>query len=475
MAQNRSIQRAFVVLTASQAALLLLVALALAASVAWNLTGTRRLYDAIGSVRAVEELQISLFQATRYHQLIAETGDDRWAVLMRKAETELQERMAEARSLVDSPEEQALLEELTEELEAIRRDVLEQPPSLRTIRRTDVIDATDKADALIALNEQSANATMAATRRWSSIGAAVSIAAIAIALLGVPSSLLRARRMIYRPVRDLRAELVERPADSDDHLPVQGPEEIQQIIDGINLLIDRRAELRAQQLTFLAAVAHDLRNPMASLQTAAELATRGVTDETQHRRLEVILRQVRRLNRLVGDLLELSRIGAGNFDLVPVERDLREVVRETADLFEDASEGHPIRLELPAAPVIVRHDPTRIGQILSNLVSNAIKYSPSGSPVDVRLRELPDSVAIDVEDRGIGINPEEHELIFSTFGRSLGVASEIPGVGLGLSVARQLARAHGGDIELESEPGAGSTFTLVLPRREEADRQPAGR
>jgi two-component system, OmpR family, sensor histidine kinase MtrB len=118
---------------------------------------------------------------------------------------------------------------------------------------------------------------------------------------------------------------------------------------------------------------------------------------------------------------------------------------------------------VPDLPVVVRGDPTRLTQVVTNLLSNAIKYSPRGGRVRVQLARAQDEVMLSVSDEGVGIPPDEYERIFEPFRRSKGSSAEIPGIGLGLSVSRRIVRAHGGDIEVVSQIGAGSTFRVRLP------------
>lgn len=470
MRRVRSIRGAFLALVGLQTALLLTVATALVSTIVAGQRILHELEQALVSVRAVEEVQVNLFEATRYHQLYGETGDPRWQALAAASEADLLEDLATARAQVSSAEERALVDRLIAQVDSIRREVLRRPPAEGTVHREDVLGAQETADALIQLNERTAAAVAAGTQRRNRAATAIAAAGILLALAGFVLTLVTARRLLYEPVRQLREALARRSLESVETIPEEGPDEIRQIVGGINDLIQRLADQRAQQFTFLAAVSHDLRNPMASLRTAAELAARHNEDPTQQRRMQIILRQVDRLNRLVEDLMDFSRIGAGRFELHLVEADLREVVQETVELFSDASEKHEIRVVLPDRPIVVSHDPTRIGQVLGNLLSNAIKYAPEGGPVDVSLEADGDQAVVRVHDRGMGIDPAHRERIFTAFERSASVDAEIPGVGLGLAVARRLARAHGGDIVLESsEPRRGSTFALWLPLRAGGD------
>ncbi len=218
------------------------------------------------------------------------------------------------------------------------------------------------------------------------------------------------------------------------------------------------------QLSFLAAVAHDLRNPLGALKMSASILSsdRKLPPETVSNLVSVIDRQVHALDRMVGDLLDTSRIEAGHLELRITECDLRAVARDAFDLFNLASQEHQLMLRVPNRPVIVQCDPLRIQQVLNNLVSNAIKYSPSETKIELTLEDDEQGVRLQVSDEGVGIAQDDLPYIFEPFRRTKTSKDEVPGVGLGLSVAQRIVRAHGGRIHVESEVGKGSTFRVTL-------------
>ncbi|AKU92803.1 GAF sensor signal transduction histidine kinase [Vulgatibacter incomptus] len=179
-----------------------------------------------------------------------------------------------------------------------------------------------------------------------------------------------------------------------------------------------------------------------------------------------------RLNRMVSDLVDMTRIELGRVELDTQTNDLRDLVIEADELFEDASPIHQLVMDLPPEPLMVCCDATRIGQVLNNLISNAIKYSPQGGVVELRAGTEGRWAWVEVEDHGLGIAPKDHLRIFEPFQR-VGRKEEIPGVGLGLSAARRLMEAHEGRIEVESALGKGSTFKIRLPLRQK-DEGPKG-
>ena len=143
---------------------------------------------------------------------------------------------------------------------------------------------------------------------------------------------------------------------------------------------------------------------------------------------------------------------------------MRSLVEEVVELHRPSSELHRFEYTVPETPVPWRCDSTRLSQVLTNLVSNAIKYSPKGGVVSLRLEATDHEAVVSVTDEGVGVAPGDIANLFEPFMRSRAASKDIPGVGLGLSVSRRIALAHGGDIEVESRAGVGSTFRLRLPR-----------
>jgi signal transduction histidine kinase len=222
---------------------------------------------------------------------------------------------------------------------------------------------------------------------------------------------------------------------------------------------------RKQQLDFLAAVAHDLRNPLGAIKlSVATLGGRGaLPGERTARTLALVDRQVDRLERMVGDLLDAARVEAGELTLHPSACDLREIARDAAELYAPTSTRHTLDVDIPDDPLTGLFDAARIHQVLDNLLSNAIKYSPVGGRVRLALRREGDDVMVSVRDEGVGISPEELARLFEPFQRAPSGRKVAHGLGLGLWVVRRIVEAHRGRISVESQPGEGSTFRIRLP------------
>jgi len=208
---------------------------------------------------------------------------------------------------------------------------------------------------------------------------------------------------------------------------------------------------------FLSSVVHELQTPLAAAKAQAQLALHQLGEQEAEagtgRALRLISRQIDRLARLVGDLLDINRLETGQLELNPSEFDLVGLVDEVRGRMEAPGNRHPIRIR----------GPDRL-QLLVNLLSNAIRYSPEGGQIEVTIEPSEDSVEIAVVDHGLGVPREHQQTIFERFGRAHGPA--FGGLGLGLAISRGIIEQHGGSIQVQStgKPGEGSTFRVRLPR-----------
>jgi PAS domain S-box-containing protein len=233
-----------------------------------------------------------------------------------------------------------------------------------------------------------------------------------------------------------------------------------------DLIAELRAAVRARD-EFLQIASHELKTPLTPLQLQLEALARvleksAVSDERLAGKMDTAIRQVVRLSRLVESLLDVSRVTAGRIALEIEPLDLAGLVRDVARRFDGEARRAGSELSVLGDESIPgRWDRLRIEQIVSNLLSNAIKYG-GGNPVEIATRASDGAVRISVTDQGIGIAKEALGRIFERFERAVSVR-HFGGLGLGLFIARQYAEAHGGSIVAKSRPGAGSTFTVVLP------------
>ena len=229
--------------------------------------------------------------------------------------------------------------------------------------------------------------------------------------------------------------------------------------------VEELRRLSALRADFVSLVSHEMRSPMAAVIGAArtlEQRWRELTPEQREAFLGLIADETTRLAALIGDVLDTSRIDAGTFSYRFADVDLGALVHEAVASASLAQDEIPVvadvRPDLPA----VRGDGERLRQVLGNLIDNAVKYSPAGAQVEVRAASHDHVVVLSVQDRGPGIASDDQRLIFEKFGR-VSSGNSKPGTGLGLYIARSIAEAHGGTLEVSSSVGRGATFTLRLP------------
>jgi PAS domain S-box-containing protein len=232
--------------------------------------------------------------------------------------------------------------------------------------------------------------------------------------------------------------------------------------------VTQERELDRLKDDFVATVSHELRTPLTSMMGFLEMLREGEAGELnaeQERFLSIVYRSSERLQRLVGDLLFVARLDASGLQLQLGDVRLHEVVADAVEAVAALARARDIDLELDAAPVApVTADRERLAQLVANLLSNALKFTPAGGRVFARTFEHDGSVVVEVEDTGIGIPRVEQERLFERFFRSSTATEQaIPGTGLGLAITKAIVEAHGGTVSVASTPGEGTCFHVELP------------
>ncbi len=237
-----------------------------------------------------------------------------------------------------------------------------------------------------------------------------------------------------------------------------------------NALLYREAQEAVQiRDAFLSVASHELKTPLTSLLGYMDLLKRRVTvgmviGERELRRIEVANAQAHRLHKMVTSLLDLSRLQTGQLSIERGPVELGELVRRIGEEVEPTLNTHQLSVVVPDDPVTVSGDELRLEQVIQNLLSNAVKYSPYGGPITIRLSTDDGWARVAIQDRGLGIPRESLAHIFTRFYRAANSARyQVVGMGVGLFVVKQIAELHGGRVEVSSEEGEGSTFTLWLP------------
>jgi signal transduction histidine kinase len=265
-------------------------------------------------------------------------------------------------------------------------------------------------------------------------------------------------------------------AGADDYLvkPFSSRELIARVGAHLNLARVRRealeslAEASRRKDEFLAILAHELRNPLGPVRNAAHfLSQKELPDPELRRPLEMIERQVDQMARLIDDLLDVSRITRGMVELRLERLDFVEVAEATVDACRDdiTARGHTLHVRLPQERVILNADRQRLVQVLGNLIGNAVKYTPPGGRIELAADVLdPDTLEVSVTDNGVGIPPGKLDEIFELFAQVDRSLERQGGLGIGLTLARQLVSLHGGTLQARSAGiGYGSTFIVRLP------------
>src|SRR6476619_1452834 len=243
-----------------------------------------------------------------------------------------------------------------------------------------------------------------------------------------------------------------------------GGDEISHLSERFNEMAARLAATEERERQFLMSVSHELRTPLTAIKGHVDALRDGLVDDPElvAASLDVVANEATRLERLVGDVLDLAKLRAHRFTVHTEEVDMGRLVEHAYGSFGDEARRRDIAFTVAgaeAAPTLIT-DGDRVLQVITNLLNNAFRWTPDGGSIDVVLEARNGTVRVEVSDSGPGIAADDAERIFSPF-----VSTDTQGTGLGLPIARELAGALGGRIELETAPGRGSRFRLVLPAR----------
>jgi signal transduction histidine kinase len=305
----------------------------------------------------------------------------------------------------------------------------------------------------------------------------LTVAAIIALAVAVIASVFIADRLT-KPIRGLTGAAREL---SEGHLDVRvAPDsaspEVTELSEAFNAMAERLQRSiefirkdRDRSRDFLADVSHELRTPIAALRTFNELMGEEHTmdDATRDEFIEQSRQQIDRLDWLAANLLELSKLESGLVLLDLRPDDLRAVVENAVQqaLPNADRKNVSLTMNVPDEPLRQMHDPQRLGQVLNNLIGNAIKFTPTDGKVEVSLEQTPKGAEIRVVDSGVGIDPQELPMVFDRFYRGGNThESRAAGSGLGLSIVRQIVEMHGGRVAITSTPGVGTQVSVALPR-----------
>lgn len=274
--------------------------------------------------------------------------------------------------------------------------------------------------------------------------------------------------LIARPIRQLDQAIRRLGAgEFDDDIRVGGPADLEYLGGRLEWLRQRLIDVEQQKLLFLRHVSHELKTPLTALREGSELlieGTIGALSDAQREVVEILRQKSTHLQQLIEDLLNYQRAqdGVGRLKLSAVQ--FERVVEQALRDHQLTAQARNIRTDLHLEPVLLRADEDKLHAVVTNLVSNAIKYSPDGGMISLALRREGDGVVFEIGDAGPGIPPEDRHRIFDWFYQGQPVHhGRLRGSGLGLAIAKEFVFAHGGRIEAVDHPAGGAHFRVTLP------------
>ncbi len=435
------------------------------------------------------------------------TGNDSYLGPFETSKPKMQQSIARLRStMTDTPAELAELASL----EAWTDEYVAQAESKIERRKTDGFDATisslgNSSERLITANIRGSIDRLKEAEQVSSqqrettldqnfyrtiwvliIGCLSGIVALGLANVLVSREIGK-RRNAESALTDANRELEDRIEDRT--------KELEKVNDSLRLVAAEREELLRKEQSarreaeianrlrdeFMATVSHELKTPLNSILGWARMLSTGDLDEDQVKRaLATIVKNSETQNRLIEDLLDVARVISGKLvlDLQPIDPD--ELIHDAIQSIQPLAQAKQIEISEDIAPdarsLTISGDRHRLTQVFSNLLTNAVKFTPQGGQIETRIDRSADRLTVSVKDNGIGINAEFLPLVFERFRQDLSGPTRNGGLGLGLAIVRQLVEMHGGSVSVRSEgANRGSVFTVTLPAQHRADSQLAHR
>jgi signal transduction histidine kinase len=416
------------------------------------------------ALHMVRDLELAVLAGRRADLLWQTTGEARYRERREVYQTEAEQIASDLDAYITSKEETDLLGDIRGKLHALRdQSASPTPVPLDTV----LLSADDLLTSLDQLHEwneaQMQKAVQTAGRTYSAVSywALALLAVTAILLLGGSVAVIH---RVVRPALALtdaahafgRGQLSARAAVLHD-------DELGSLARTFNHMADDISHRDRNRLDFIAMVVHDLKNPVMAVEMATRLLRACPHSGPQCRSyLDGIDAETRGLRTIIRDLMDDVQVASGRFSMQKMPVSLCELTRRLMEAETRAFADHKIVVDIREGCTVLG-DARRIERVIMNLVSNAVKYSPSGSQVTVRVQKEEPFAVLSVSDRGPGISREDLEVIFLPFGRGQSAGGGAEGAGIGLYVVQRIVEAHDGRIEVDSEPGRGTEFRVMLP------------
>lgn len=420
----------------------------------------------LASVRAAQAMKIDVLEYSRFNLLYATTNNPKYLSLSLDKEKDIQSWLLKSKNIEMASGELGEVEDARTKIFAYLEAIKGNRTTGAKGTTTPILEkAMDSLNVLVLSNVAKADAAISIAASMDKYGDKIAFVSMAIFILTILGAWTASAIFIYRPLRSTYNAVRDfAKGNLLSRAPVKGVAELKFLASELNGFADQLLSMNKRKAHFLAGTAHDLRTPLSALHMSIQLLRdEAGINATQREKLNLMDRQVRRLNELTSSFLDANQIESGEFGLNLKKVDLSVILTDSVELWKFMTQKHEFILKIPNEPIIVECDPLRIQQVVANLLSNAIKYSPNGGAIEVELEKSNAEVQIIVRDSGIGIHEHDLDEIFEPYRRSNGHHHTIEGIGIGLWLVKRLVQAHSGKVTVKSEYGKGTTFNVSIP------------
>jgi two-component system sensor histidine kinase MtrB len=406
-------------------------------------------------------LELAILTHRREDLLWEVTGEDYHKQRSQEEMQTVEHVAADLNPGATTPAERELVGRIQKMLAGLRERSLAEVPAEMEMQ------STDDLLALVEQFQQIEKAQMDASHRAADqlredVGRTAVILGLGTAVLLIVGSFSIINRVVRPALGLTNAARAFGGGNLSERATVLHNDEMGMLAQTFNNMADDIATRDERRLQFIALVAHDLKNPVLAIEMATRVLRESI--DREHERgplLDAIAEEARRLRRIVRDLTDDIQVASGRLSVRKAPLELAGLVQELVRAERNAFSSHEIAVETEGC--VVLGDANRIERVVANLVSNAVKYSPCKTPITIRVQKTDTSALLSVSDQGPGITKEDLNVLFQPFGRGRSAGAVAEGSGIGLYVVKQIVEAHGGRIEVQSEPGEGTIFRVTLP------------